>query len=59
MADLQARYLLNPFNNLSLFGGLTLRKFSAETETSSFTSTNDIWFTVGVKVDLFNWYFDF
>lgn len=59
VADLQARYLLNPSNNLSLFGGLTLRKLSAETETPSFTSTNDVWFTVGLKVDLFNWYLDF
>ncbi|GGG94391.1 hypothetical protein GCM10011416_09670 [Polaribacter pacificus] len=59
IADLQARYLLNPSNNLSLFTGLTIRKFSAETTTPNFESSNDVWFTLGIKADLFNWYFDF
>jgi hypothetical protein len=59
IADLQGRYLLNTSNNLSLFGGFTFRKFSPNTETLNFENTNSVWFSLGVKADLFNWYFDF
>ena len=59
LADFQGRYLLNTSNNLSLFAGLTLRNFSPETEKVNFQPSNTIWFTVGIKADLFNWYFDF
>jgi len=59
LMDLQARYLLNPSSNLSLFGGVIVRKFSPETATAVFKKSNQIWFTIGIKADLFNWYFDF
>ena len=59
IADVQARYLLNAANNLSIFGGLTLRSFSPETETATIKSVSSVWFSVGIKADLFNWYFDF
>lgn len=59
IADFQGRYLINPANNLNLFAGLTYRKFSPETEKVNFQSSNTLWFSVGIKADLFNWYFDF
>ena len=59
LADFQGRYLLNASNNLSLFGGVTFRRFSPEKVTASFKSVNTVWFSVGIKADLFNWYLDF
>ncbi len=59
LADLQGRYLLNASNNLSLFAGLTLRNFSPKLDTSNLKATNTVWFSVGIKADLFNWYLDF
>lgn len=59
MADLQARYLLNPSTNMSLFGGLTFRNFSPEVSNSVFQNSNTMWLSIGLKADLFNWYFDF
>jgi len=59
LVDLQGRYLLNASNNLSLFGGLTYRSFSPETVTASFKSVKTVWFSIGIKADLFNWYLDF
>ena len=59
IADFQGRYLLNASNNLSLFGGLTVRNFSPETTSVNFNNANAVWFTLGIKADLFNWYFDF
>ena len=59
LADFQGRYLLNASNNLSLFGGVTFRSFSPEIITASFKSVKTVWFSVGIKADLFNWYLDF
>ena len=59
LADFQGRYLINPANNLKLFAGLTYRKFSPLVEKVNFQASNTVWFSVGIKADLFNWYFDF
>jgi hypothetical protein len=59
LVDLQGRYLLNASNSLSLFGGLTFRSFSPEIVTTSFKNANTVWFSVGIKADLFNWYLGF
>lgn len=59
IADFQGNYLLNPSNNLSLFAGLSYRKFTPEVSLTSFPEGNNIWLSAGIKADLFNWYFDF
>lgn len=59
VADLQGRYLLNASNNLSLFGGLTIRSFSPEVNVNNIKDENTVWFSIGIKADLFNWYLDF
>jgi len=58
-SDLQVSYLINPRTDLKVFGGFVFRKFTPETPTVDFQDTTTIWFTVGLKVDLFNWYLDF
>ena len=58
IAEFQGRYLLNPSNNLSLFGGFTFRNFSLEIDPTS-NKNMSMWLSVGIKADLFNWYFDF
>lgn len=59
MIETQANYLLNPSNNLSLFAGLSYRNFNPIEKTANFTSNNNVWLSVGLRADLFNWYFDF
>ena len=59
MMDAQGNYLINPSNNLSLFAGLSYRNFSPATETATFKADSNVWFTIGLRADLFNWYFDF
>ncbi len=59
IGDLQAGYVVNPATNLQFFGGLTVRNFDPTTQTSTFSKENTTWFTVGIRTDLFNWYFDF
>ncbi len=59
IGDIQAGYVVNPATNLQFFGGLTVRNFDPTTQTSTFAKQNTTWVTVGLRTDLFNWYFDF
>jgi hypothetical protein len=59
IADLNLGYLINPSTNTKFFAGLTYRNFDPMTEISSTSQNSTLWFTVGLKADLFNWYFDF
>ena len=59
IGDLQAGYVINPVTNLKVFGGFTFRNFTP-TESGNFVrDDNTTWFTVGLRADVFNWYFDF
>ena len=58
-ANLQAGYVVNPASNLKLFADITFRNFNPEIETVSTFKTNTVWFNIGLRTDLFNWYFDF
>lgn len=59
MTELQAGYLLNPTTNLKLFTNIIFRDFNPEAITATTVSSNTLWFSVGVRTDLFNWYNDF
>jgi hypothetical protein len=59
IADLQAGYLINPSTNLKLFGSLIYRNFNPTVETVSVFKENTTWFSVGIRSDIFNWYFDY
>ncbi|RZL44205.1 MAG: gliding motility protein RemB [Pedobacter sp.] len=59
IADVQAGYLINPMTNLKVFANFMYRDFKPTTETA-FTKQNSMsWFTVGIRSDIFNWYFDY
>ena len=59
IADAQVSYLLNPSNRLKLFGGVIYRNFDPLANTAAHFSTSTTWFQVGLRADLFNWYFDY
>jgi len=59
MTELQAGYLLNPATNLKLFTNIIYRDFNPEAITASAMKSNTLWFSIGVRTDLFNWYNDF
>ena len=59
IGDLQAGYILNPTTNLQIFTGFTYRSFTPSQSGNVVKDDNTTWFTVGVKSNLFNWYFDF
>ncbi|MDH3323155.1 MAG: gliding motility protein RemB [Flavobacteriaceae bacterium] len=59
IGDIQGGYVLNPTTNLQLFGGFTYRNFAPGIDDSVASENNTTWFTIGLKSDIFNWYFDF
>lgn len=59
LADLQAGYLVNPATNLKFFASLIYRDFKPTVNTATVFKESTTWFTVGIRADLFNWYFDY
>jgi len=58
-ADLGGGYVVNPVTNLRLFTNITFRNYNPQANTAAALNTNTVWFTLGVRTDLFNWYNDF
>lgn len=59
IADLQGGYLINPMTNMKLFGSLIYRNFNPTTNTAKAFNESTTWFTLGIRCDVFNWYFDY
>ncbi|WP_235819699.1 gliding motility protein RemB [Flavobacterium davisii] len=59
IADLNVGYLLNPSTNLKLFANFIYRSFRPTVNTSQVFSENTTWFSLGLRSDVFNWYFDY
>ncbi|MBF4518476.1 gliding motility protein RemB [Flavobacterium sp. ANB] len=59
IADIQTGYLINPMTNLKFFGSFIYRNFDPTQETATTFKQNTTWFTIGLRSDIFNWYFDY
>ncbi len=59
IADLQAGYLINPATNMKLFGSLIYRNINPTVETDLVKKENTTWVSLGLRCDIFNWYFDY
>ncbi len=57
--DLQLGYIINPTTNLHLFANANYRYFSSKKVIPYFDKTNTTWFSIGIKSDILNSYFDF
>ncbi|MCK8481944.1 gliding motility protein RemB [Psychroserpens algicola] len=58
-ADLAGGYIINPVTNLRLFSNVTFRNYNPQANTAAALDANTVWFTLGVRTDIFNWYNDF
>ncbi|MBT8260905.1 MAG: gliding motility protein RemB, partial [Bacteroidia bacterium] len=58
-AELQSGYVVNPATNLKLFAYVSYRNFNPNATTETTFSNDTVWFSLGLRTDLFNWYFDF
>lgn len=59
IADVQAGYLVNPMTNMKLFGSFIYRNFNPNQNTATVFDESTTWFSLGIRSDVFNWYFDY
>lgn len=59
ITDLQVGYLINPATNLKLFGSVIYRNFKPTVETDTVKKETTTWFSIGLRCDILNWYFDY
>ena len=59
VGELQMGYIVNPASNLKIFANAVFRDFNPEFQTETLQKTNTSWFSIGLRSDLFNWYFDY
>ena len=59
IADFQGGYLVNPATNLKLFGSYIYRSFDPTKNTATTFTESTNWITLGLRADIFNWYFDY
>ncbi|MEN9909019.1 MAG: hypothetical protein RLZZ540_2168 [Bacteroidota bacterium] len=59
MADIQGGCLINPSTNLKLFASYIYRDFNPMQNTATVFKESTNWFSIGVRSDVFNWYFDY
>lgn len=57
--ETEVGYIVNPATNLKLFGSFIYRNFNPEVNTPSTFDNSTYWFNVGLRTDIFNWYFDY
>lgn len=58
-AELQGGYVINPVSHLKIFTNVSYRNFNPEANTATTFNNSTVWFNLGIKTDLFNWYFDY
>lgn len=56
--ETEAGYIINPVTNLKVFGSLIYRNFDPMENTAQHFESNTLWLNVGLRTDIFNWYFD-
>lgn len=59
IGDLNIGYLVNPNANLKLFANFIYRSYSPKVDTLTNFKENTTWFSIGLRSDVFNWYFDY
>lgn len=59
LAEFQGGYIINPVSNLKIFTDISYRNFNPQAQTATTLKSNTVWFNLGIKTDLFNWYKDF
>jgi len=57
--ELEAGYIVNPVTNLKLFAGMIYRNFDPQINTANTFNQNTLWLNIGLRTDIFNWYYDY
>lgn len=52
-------YVVNPATNLKFFGNFIYRNFDPQVNTPLTFDNTTYWLSIGLRTDIFNWYYDF
>lgn len=58
-SEVEAGYIINPVTNLKVFGSFIYRDFNPQVNTDLVFKENTFWFNVGIRTDIFNWYYEY
>lgn len=58
-AQTEIGYIVNPVTNLKFFGSFIYRNFNSEVNTPSTFDNSTYWLNIGLRTDIFNWYYDY
>ena len=58
-AETEIGYIVNPATNLKFFGSFIFRSFQPELSTAAVVPETTTWLRLGLRTDIFNWYFDY
>lgn len=57
--EMQLGYIINPANNFKFYGSVIYRNFDPMVETAKVFENSTTWLSLGIRTELFNWYYDF
>ena len=57
-AQTEIGYIVNPVTNLKFFGSFIYRNFDPQVNTMMHFDNTTYWFNIGLRTDIFNWYYD-
>ena len=57
--ELEGGYIVNPVTNLKLFASVIYRNFNPQVNTADVFKNSTTWLNVGIRTDIFNWYYDY
>ena len=57
-AQTEIGYIINPVTNLKFFGSFIFRSFDPQANTMMHFDNTTYWVNIGLRTDIFNWYFD-
>ena len=57
--EAEVGYIVNPSTNLKFFTSFIYRNFDPEISTAVVFDNTTYWFSVGLRTDIFNWYYDY
>ncbi|MCM8568798.1 gliding motility protein RemB [Gramella jeungdoensis] len=58
-SEFEAGYIINPTTNLKLFASFIYRDFNPQINTPANFENSTAWINIGLRTDIFNWYFDY
>lgn len=58
-AEAEVGFIVNPATNFKFYGSFIYRNFDPDLDTPADFHNTSLWLSLGLRTDIFNWYFDY